>query len=219
MSLHDECNELLGEEDRAESDEWLDMVDEQIFTFKRKIHRWLKCAEAEQQRYAMSEKNRSSKGSSNKSSRHSSKSNASRKSSRSSKSGDSKTRAMEGKAKLAELSAEESFLMKRQIAENEAEGLKVQEMVAKAKARTKFYKESKSGDGKLFPQTEARLSKQTDIDHYFQRGSHQKLIQDEHLHPKKTDIAEVLCNLVKQQLAPDVDLDVFDGNPLSTNTS
>ena len=219
MSLHDECNELLGEEDRAESNEWLDMVDEQIFTFKRKIHRWLKCAEAEQQRYAMSEKNRSSKGSSNKSSRHSSKSNASRKSSRSSKSGDSKTRAMEGKAKLAELSAEESFLMKRQIAENEAEGLKVQEMVAKAKARTKFYKESKSGDGKLFPQTEARLSKQTDIDHYFQRGSHQKLIQDEHLHPKKTDVAEVLCNLVKQQLAPDVDLDVFDGNPLSTNTS
>ena len=98
MSLHDECNELLGEEDRAESNEWLDMVDEQIFTFKRKIHRWLKCAEAEQQRYAMSEKNRSSKGSSNKSSRHSSKSNASRKSSRSSKSGDSKTRAVEEKA-------------------------------------------------------------------------------------------------------------------------
>ena len=214
MSLHDECNELLGEEDRAESNEWLDMVDEQIFTFKRKIHRWLKCAEAEQQRYAMSEKNRSSKGSSNKSSRHSSKSNASRKSSRSSKSGDSKTRAMEGKAKLAELSAEESFLMKRQIAENEAEGLKVQEMVAKAKARTKFYKESKSGDGKLFPQTEARLSKQTDIDHYFQRGSHQKLIQDEHLHAKKTDNAEALCNLVKQQSAPDVDLNVVDGNPL-----
>ena len=212
-SLHDECNELLGE-DRAESDNWLDMVDEQIFTFKRKIDRWLKCAEEEQQRYAMSEKSRSSKGSLSKSSCHTSKSNASRKSSRSSKSGDSKTRAMEGKAKLAELSAEESFLMKRQIAENEAEGLKVQEMVAKAKARTKFYKESKSGDGKLFPQTEARLSKQTDIDHYFQRGSHQKLIQDEHLHAKKTDNAEALCNLVKQQSAPDVDLNVVDGNPL-----
>ena len=60
------------------------------------------------------------------------------------------------------------------------------------------------------------LNKQTDIDHYFQRLNHQKLIQDEHLHPKKTDIAEVLlCNLVvKQQSAPDVDLDVFDGNPL-----
>ena len=105
--------------------------------------------------------------------------------------------------------------MKRQIAENEAERLKVQEMVAKAKARAKVYEESESGDGKLFPQTEeARPSKQTNIDHCFQRGNHQKLIQDKHLHPKKTDIAEVLCNLVKQQSAPDVDLDVFDGNPL-----
>ena len=90
-------------------------------------------------------------------------------------------------------------------------------MVAKAEARAKVYEESESVDGKLFTQTEeARPSKQTDIDHYIQRGSHQKLIQDEHLHPKKTDIAEVLlCNLVvKQQSAPDVDLDVFDGNPL-----
>ena len=56
ISLHNECNELLGEEERAESDKWLDMVDEQIFTFKRKIHRWLKCAEEERQRYALSEK-------------------------------------------------------------------------------------------------------------------------------------------------------------------
>ena len=142
VSLHDECNELLGEEDRAESDEWLDMGDEQIFTFKRKIHRWLKCAEAEQQRYAMSEKSPSSKGSSSKNSRHSSKSDASRKSSRSSKSGGSKTRPMEEKAKLAELSAEESFLMERQLVENEAERLKVQEMVAKAKARAKVWYEN-----------------------------------------------------------------------------
>ena len=36
-----------------------------------------------------------------------------------------------------------------------------------------------------------------------------------HLPPKKTDIAEVLCNLVKQQSAPDVDLDVFDRNLLA----
>ena len=87
-------------------------------------------------------------------------------------------------------------------------------MVAKAEARAKVYEESESVDGKLFTKTEeARPCKQTDIDHYNQRGSHQKLIQDEHLHPKKTDIAEVLCNLVKQQSAPDVDLDVFDGNP------
>ena len=45
MSLHDEYHELLGEEDRAESDQSLDMIDEQIFTYKKKIHRWLKCAD------------------------------------------------------------------------------------------------------------------------------------------------------------------------------
>ena len=56
MSLHDEYYELLGEEDRAKSDQLLDMIDEQIFTFKKKIHRWLKCADEEQQRYAMSER-------------------------------------------------------------------------------------------------------------------------------------------------------------------
>ena len=39
---------------------------------------------------------------------------------------------MEKKAKHGELLAEESFLMTRQIAENEAEGLKVQEMVEKS---------------------------------------------------------------------------------------
>ena len=86
---------------------------------------------------------------------------------------------MEEKAKLVQLLAEESFLLKRQIAENEAERLKVQEMVAKAKARAKVFAESESGDGKLFPQTEeARPEKQKDIDHYLQRGSHQKQILD-----------------------------------------
>ena len=28
------------------------------------------------------------------------------------------------------------------------------------------------------------------------------------------DVTEILCKLVKQQAVPDVDLDVFDGNPL-----
>ena len=77
---------------------------------------------------------------------------------------------MEKKAKHGELLAEESFLMTRQIAENEAEGLKVQEMVEKAKERAKVFEKSSSGDGKLCPQTEeAKPDKQTDIDHYLQR--------------------------------------------------
>ena len=49
---------------------------------------------------------------------------------------------MEEKAELAKHLAEQSFLMKREIAENETGRLKVQEMVAKAKARTKVFEES-----------------------------------------------------------------------------
>ena len=43
----------------------------------------------------------------------------------SSRSSSSKTRALEEKVKLAELEAEEAFLVRRQIADNEAEKLKI----------------------------------------------------------------------------------------------
>ena len=66
-----------------------------------------------------------------KNSNHSSTSIASKNSSKTSKSGDSKTREMENKTKMAELLYEELFPMKRQ-ASNDAEILKVQEIVAKA---------------------------------------------------------------------------------------
>ena len=36
ISLHHECNELLGEEDQSQGNKVLDMVDKQIFTFRRK---------------------------------------------------------------------------------------------------------------------------------------------------------------------------------------
>ena len=62
-------------------------------------------------------------------------------------------------------------------------------MVAKAKARAKVFEESESGYMKLFPQKEEdRPSKQSDIDHYLQRGSHQKQIQNEDLPSRKTNI-------------------------------
>ena len=101
--------------------------------------------------------------------------------------------------------------MKRQIDKSEEERLKIQEMVAKAKARATVFEESESGDRKLCPQTEeARPNKQTEVDHYLQRRNHQKQRLDEHLPPKRTGIAEVLCNLVKQKLVPDVDLGMFE---------
>ena len=53
----------------------------------------------------------------------------------------SKERAVEEKAKLAELIAEAEFLQQRQLAENKAEQLRVQEKLAKAKARSQVYEE------------------------------------------------------------------------------
>ena len=57
-------------------------------------------------------------------------------------------------SKLAALLAERSFLIQRQVAENETERLKDQKMVAKAKTRAKVFEEFESGDGELCPQTE-----------------------------------------------------------------
>ena len=52
-----------------------------------------------------------------------------------------KERAVEEKAKLAELIAEAEFLQQRQLAENKAEHLRVQEKLAKAKARSHVFEE------------------------------------------------------------------------------
>ena len=36
MSLNDECSKMLGEDEKRESDKWLDMVDKQTFFFQEK---------------------------------------------------------------------------------------------------------------------------------------------------------------------------------------
>ena len=51
----------------------------------------------------------------------------------------SKKRAMKEKVKLAELMAESEFMQQREMAENRAEQLRVQEKLVKAKARSEVY--------------------------------------------------------------------------------
>ena len=55
LSIHEECNGLLHEEERQQDDEWFDEVDAQAFSFKRKIYAWLR---------EVSEKKQSSRSSS-----------------------------------------------------------------------------------------------------------------------------------------------------------
>ena len=45
MSLHEEFHAMLEEEEKIESDEWIDIMDKQVFNFKRRVHTWLKNAE------------------------------------------------------------------------------------------------------------------------------------------------------------------------------
>ena len=136
MSLHKEYGAMLSEEEQVENDNWFDLVDEEVFAFQRKINFWLKKFKKDQRSYARSEESHS-KGSSKKSV----KSKMTKTSSSSSRSSGSKARALEEKAKFAELEAEKAFLVRRQMANNEAEKLKIQQMVAKARARTKIFEE------------------------------------------------------------------------------
>ena len=129
------------------------------------------------------------------------------------------------------------------MAENEAEKLKVQQEVAKAKARSRVFETSAiEGRGLAIEQysTEVPLiignskheEKTWDID----QSRHGERIWDipqsrqerntagmenEEIYGTVTagqaDITSMLCNLLKQKSAPDVDLNVFDGNPLEYN--
>ena len=93
MSLHEEIHTMLEvEEEKIESDEWIDMMNKQAFNFKRRVHTWLKNAE-EDRVSLQSNKSHLSGGSSVKT-RSSCKSNASKRSSCSNKSDNSKARAV-----------------------------------------------------------------------------------------------------------------------------
>ena len=120
-----------SDDEKFADEEWFEEVDEHVFTFKHKVYNWLKEAETERS----AKKVYSKKGSKSTSSGSSRKT----KSSNSGSSRCSKERAMEEKAKLAELMAEAEFMQQRQMAENWAEQLRVQEKLVKAKARSEVY--------------------------------------------------------------------------------
>ena len=65
MSLHKEYGATLHEKEQMENDEWIDLTDEEVFAFNRKITFWLKNVQ-EDQSCTRSERSHS-KGSSKKS--------------------------------------------------------------------------------------------------------------------------------------------------------
>ena len=100
-------------------------MDNTVCTFKRKIHSWLRNAETER---------KSSKPSS-----RSSESRRSKLSGSSKKYQSSHAKELQEKARIAELMAEAEYIEQRQLAEFQAEMLKIQQEIAKSKVRAEVY--------------------------------------------------------------------------------
>ena len=217
---------MLSEKAQMETDDWFDLVDEEVFAFKRKVNLWLKKVKEDPRSCAKTEGSYS-KGSSKKSL----KPDITKTLGSSSRSSGSKARVLEEKIKLAELEEEEAFLVRRQMEENEAEKLKILQMVAKARTRTKIFEEPEVDDKFLHHDKQKFVGSSqnfTDIHRTSAGISHQQRSESTMIHPrhvtnniqsKGQDVTEILHKLVKQQSAPNVDLDVFDGNPLEYHYS
>ena len=236
LSVHEECNGLQQDEERQQDDEWFDEIDSQVFSFKRKIHAWLR---------DVSEKKQSSRSSSKGSRSSSSKSGKSKSSKDSRETKSSKEKEIKDKIKVAELMAEAELLEEKQILETEARKLKIKEELAKAKARLSGYhdvpvdyiqtkqenaqqrwenqkeKVSSARDQKhqqtknysedqlqnAWDKSDQRMKEKEDK--FYQKTSNKKMLgaQDD-------SVNEMMCRLLKQQSAPEIEIDVFDGNPM-----
>ena len=130
VNLHEELNPMLEDSERAADDEWFEDIDERVCTFKRKTHNWLRVAEDNQHSRCPSSRSKGSRSSGQSRSSGSSKSKGSK---------SSREKEIEERVKMAELLAEAEFLEQRQKVENEAEMLKAQQELAKAKARVAAY--------------------------------------------------------------------------------
>ena len=224
---------MLDDDERAGKDDWFDELDNKVFTFKKKIHNWLRSAETERM---------SSKGSS-----RSSESRRSKSSRCSGMSQSSGARELEEKVRIAELMAEAEYIEQRQYAENQPEMLKIQQEIAKSKARAEVYDQldtkfvddrSQLSDDKIdvaqkcqprniaqsslnYPRSNT-LQKDNDAIHdiVHDRGlmRTQRVKGQQHGNNLRrnndVNIAEMMCKLVNQQAAPEIDIDLFGGNPL-----
>ena len=124
LNIHEEYSQVLDDDERAGEDDWFDDLDNRVYTFKRKIHNWLRNAETER---------RSSKGSSRRIESGQSKS-----SGRSRKSQSSCAREPEMKGRIAEVMAEAEYIEQRQYAKIKQRCCKFNRRLLRAKQGQKF---------------------------------------------------------------------------------
>ena len=141
MKFHNEYLSIeVNENKKEKQNQWFDEIDEHVFSFKHKVHNWLKDVALEEEKASRHSSKRSLK-----SPGHSKKSSSS---SRLSSNDSSKERVAVEKVKLAELMMEAEFLQEKQIIQNQAEKLKIKEKLAKAQARSQIFAAMK-GDHSL----------------------------------------------------------------------
>ena len=116
VDIHEEFEQIDKE---YTNDIEFDNIDQKVFSFKHKVHNWLKEEEKEHKRDHSSRSSTRSSSSKFKSS--------------------TREKAVEEKLRVAELIAEASFMKKKKDAEYQAEALRMEEELAKARARAKVY--------------------------------------------------------------------------------
>ena len=110
---------------------WFTDIDEKVFSFKHKVHNWLKEGD-DIQRTEKKSRSSCSRSTSSKSSSRSTSSKSSKLS--------TKERAIEEKVRLADIQAEATLMQKKRYAELQAESLRIEEEMAKAEARVRSTK-------------------------------------------------------------------------------
>ena len=134
MSTHEEYQSLVTNEEQNADSEWYDQFDENVFSFKHKMVKWLKEAELnkDEVKSRMSYKSGSSRSCKSGSSKSSSKSGNSRGSEVS-----MEERAINENIRFAEVIAEANYADQKIKMEYDRKKLEIEEKVAKAKARAK----------------------------------------------------------------------------------
>ena len=133
FKLIEGINQEMTELDDDYTDElWFTDIDEKVFSFKRKVHNWLREGD-EIQRIEKKSRSSCSRSTSSKSSSRSSSSKSSKVS--------TKERVIEEKVRLADLQAEATFMQKKRYEELQAESLRIEEEMAKPQARVKIFEE------------------------------------------------------------------------------
>ena len=154
----------------------------------------------------------------------------------------SKERAMEEKTKLAELMAEAEFMQQRQMAEYPTEQLRVQEKLAKAKVRSEVY-EAMERKGSEVDQSEIIRGSKVEavigqqeimhkhqvksaavdgniqaptekISHHYEEDGRAKSRSTMKNTKNTEELSQMMCNLLHHQSAPNVEIEIFTGNPL-----